>query len=68
MQQTTLKVTKWDERSLLEMYVRIKGLFDFETAKKARKSKRLEQKSWEMIYWKLKKRKLRLVGEEEQQQ
>eukprot|EP00957_Ditylum_brightwellii_P041640 3153710-Ditylum_brightwellii.AAC.1 len=30
---------KWDERSLLEVYVSIKGLFDFETAKKARKSK-----------------------------
>eukprot|EP00957_Ditylum_brightwellii_P137814 10506229-Ditylum_brightwellii.AAC.1 len=25
---------KWDERSLLEMYVSIKDLFDFETTKK----------------------------------
>eukprot|EP00957_Ditylum_brightwellii_P100025 7623447-Ditylum_brightwellii.AAC.1 len=30
---------KWDERSLSEMYVSIKHLFDFETVKKARKSK-----------------------------
>eukprot|EP00957_Ditylum_brightwellii_P042021 3181961-Ditylum_brightwellii.AAC.1 len=59
---------KWDEMSLLEMYVSIKDLFDFETAKKARNSKRLEQQSWETIYWKLKKKKFRLVGEEEQQQ
>ena len=50
------------------MYVSIRGLFNFETVKKARKSKRLEQQSWEMVYWKLKKRKCRLVREEEQQQ
>lgn len=59
---------KWDERSLSEMYVSIRNLFDFETVKKARKSKRLEQQSWETVYWKLKKRKFRLVGEEEEQQ
>ena len=59
---------KWDERSLSEMYVSIRNLFNFETVKKARKSKRLEQQSWETVYWKLKKRKSRLVGEEEEQQ
>ena len=59
---------KRDERSLLEMYVSIRNLFDFVTVKKARKSKRLEQQRWEMVYWKLKKRKFRLVGEEEEQQ
>eukprot|EP00957_Ditylum_brightwellii_P168247 12808680-Ditylum_brightwellii.AAC.1 len=46
---------KWDERSLSEMYVSIKDLFDFDMAKKGRKSKRLEQQSWEMVYWKLKR-------------
>ena len=46
---------KWDERSLLEMYVSIRNLFDFETVKKARKSKRLEQQRWETVYWKLKR-------------
>eukprot|EP00957_Ditylum_brightwellii_P075958 5774184-Ditylum_brightwellii.AAC.1 len=30
---------KWDERSLLEVCVSIRHLFDFETVKKARKSK-----------------------------
>ena len=59
---------KWDERSLSEMYVSIRNLFNFETVKKARKSKRLEQQRWETVYWKLKKRKFRLVGEEEEQQ
>ena len=59
---------KWDERSLSEMYVSIRNLFNFETVKKARKSKRLEQQSCETVYWKLKKRKFRLVGEEEEQQ
>ena len=59
---------KWDERSLSEMYVSTRNLFNFETVKKARKSKRLEQQRWETVYWKLKKRKFRLVGEEEEQQ
>eukprot|EP00957_Ditylum_brightwellii_P090487 6890870-Ditylum_brightwellii.AAC.1 len=46
---------KWDERSLSEMHVSIKDLFDFEMARKARKSKRSEQQRWETIYWKLKR-------------
>jgi hypothetical protein len=66
--ETWKEDNKWDERSLSEMYVSIRNLFDFETVKKARKSKRLEQQRWEMVYWKLKKRKFRLVGEEEEQQ
>ena len=50
------------------MYVSIRNLFDFVMVKKARKSKRLEQQRWETVYWKLKKRKFRLVGEDEEQQ
>ena len=50
------------------MYVSIRNLFNFVTVKKARKSKRLKQQRWETVYWKLKKRKFRLVGEEEEQQ